>query len=750
MQYKKMISLLLIAVMALGMLSGCSNNQSEQTDPVQDTTPSQTQGPTAQNITDAEILKAIELNFVSESLQNNYDEQISYAEFCGILDAMIGQVRPDCLGAWQERSANFCEADDLMTRIEGMLVFLYAAESAKLDAVGLWNNIPLEDLSPEGKDFWEGVTWDYPLLEDRDKIYVNEEIIASGAYAWRCDYPYYNNAAWFAEYYSYGNGKTYFDYDENYMFRLGEPLTRADAIRAVERLYETACFVTYEDADIVKCGVTKESIALAENMPVAAYNNLPNWKGHTVKGRSETINSGIGMKYTKSEIAAIASCGFDFVRAPLDFRLLFDGKDTSRVSMGYLQTMDELVNWCAEYGIHICFDLHDMPGFTTDSTDSNDILFKDKETQDLFCQFWRFMSNHYKDVPSNLLSFNLLNEPHGYEGETLTDDVYSQVMLLAIDAIHNITPDRLIFVDMLGVVSGKVVEGLADADVAQAFHPYFMADGTETWPNYSMNGFISHDNGILTLRGDFPAGTEVTIGLVMAHRESMLSWISEKTVVGEYAIGGEAMGENGCIDIGEEGTGGEWRAYETRVWTAKLTEAAEELRLEQNGEGLWYMLDHIRIALPDKEILISVNNSYVPSEDVPVLLISNDGSVSSEKEGTLVYFTKDYLREQFEKYADFREKTGRAVMIQEFGFNNTIPTPTALAAADDFLALADEYNIPWCSWHGSFGVLTHKTEEEKENLFGKTLIRDDCDYEEIEEEWLLFSDMLEVYQKYMK
>ena len=731
MKYKRIISILLSMIMAVGLLAGCGGSS---------------QG---SNSADAEIQKAIELGFVAEDLQGSYNKQINYAEFCSILDAMIGETRPDCLDEWKARSAAFREADDPMTRIEGMLVFLYAAECAKLDAVGLWNNIPLEDLMPEDKDFWEGVTWDYPLLPDRDELYRNEEMISSGDYAWRCEYPYLNNAVWFAEYYSYGNGKTYFDYDENYMLRLGEPMTRADAIHAVERLYETARFVTYIEADTAKCEVTEESIVLAEKMPAAAYNSLPDWKGHTVKNRTETINSGISMKYTESEIAAIASCGFNFVRAPLDANILFDGTDAGRISAGYLQTMDELVNWCAEYGIHVCFDLHDMPGFITDGDDSNDILFRDKATQDLFCQFWKFMAEHYKNVPSNLLSFNLLNEPHAYQGEELTDAVYSKVMLSAIEEIHSITPERLIFADMLGVVNGIPVEGLADAEVAQAFHPYFMADGTETWPNYVINGFISHDFGTLTLKGDFPAGTEITIDLGMAHKESTLSWQSGGTVVGEFTIGDEAIGENGCVEIGEEGTGGEWRSYDHRIWTMQLTEALKELSLKQNGEGLWYLLNSLKITLPDREILLSTSNSYVPREDVPVLFIADDGSVTSQKEGTLVYFSKDYLKAEFKKCVDFTERTGRAVMVQEFGFNNTIPTETALAAADDFLAVLEELGIPWCSWHGAFGVLTHEIEEQKENYWGSTLLREDTTYQELEDGWLLFSDMMEVYKKYM-
>ena len=70
-------------------------------------------------------------------------------------------------------------------------------------------------------------------------------------------------------------------------------------------------------------------------------------------------------------------------------------------------------------------------------------MWSDGETQELFVEFWRFMAEYYRDVPSGLLSFNLLNEPHGNDGEP-SDQVYSQIMLRAVEAIREVNPDRLI------------------------------------------------------------------------------------------------------------------------------------------------------------------------------------------------------------------------------------------------------------------------------------------------------------------
>lgn len=76
-------------------------------------------------------------------------------------------------------------------------------------------------------------------------------------------------------------------------------------------------------------------------------------------------------KSTVSEEALrSAAQGFNFVRAPLDFHDIFRGTDTSEVNEAFLENMDWLIEYCAENGVHICFDLHDVPGFTTGGDDA--------------------------------------------------------------------------------------------------------------------------------------------------------------------------------------------------------------------------------------------------------------------------------------------------------------------------------------------------------------------------------------------
>jgi energy-converting hydrogenase Eha subunit F len=137
---KRMLCLFLSLVMVLGMLSGCGSQ------PEQMTEKKMTQVSMIQPAPDAEIQKAIDLGFVAEPLQYDYDAQINYAELCGVLDGFVAALFPEKLSDWETVSANYRNADIPMSRMEGALVLLYAAECCGVDAVGYEYNIPLEDL----------------------------------------------------------------------------------------------------------------------------------------------------------------------------------------------------------------------------------------------------------------------------------------------------------------------------------------------------------------------------------------------------------------------------------------------------------------------------------------------------------------------------------------------------------------------------------------------------------------------------
>ena len=700
---------------------------------------------------DPEIQKAIELGFVTRDYAAEPDRQATYAEFATMLDALVKTVMPDRQADWTNISKTFRDAKEPMCRGAGAVALFDCTMALGIDTEGYDTGAGwLEGEMPKGMDFWEGMPWDDPHLPNAKDAYVTDAYEGT-AWASMTEYPILQNAGWFVQRFSYGNGKCYLDYDKNSSFRWGDGLTRADAIRAVERLYETARYVVFAAQDSVPLGVTEETLRLARSMPSAAWNDLPDWTGYTITSPIYGCDNGeCGRYFYEEEIKRIADTGFNFVRVPLDFSFVFGGNgSTEQVRVHFVKSMDELLNWCAKYGIHVCFDIHDAPGFNTGGSDADITIFENASQQKLFCAFWAWMAERYQSVPSNLLSFNLMNEPHK-EGE-LSDAAYSALMLKAIDAIREHSPDRLIFADMLGVRRGRPVEGLATARVAQATHAYYMREGAKQWPSNTINGFIARDIGTLTIDGSFPAGTTITTQIELAHGVGTLTWNAGSTKTEAFSVGGEGVNEGGCIEIQRDGAGGEWRRYKSKGWSVTLTKDCDQLTLRQDGSGNWYKILSITVKTPAKTFCIACHESFVPDNGVPRLTFLPDGTIQAADPDTFLSMGKDDVEAIFQEYADFTVRTGEAVMIQEFGSDPAIPDQAARSFADDLLSLAEQYGIPWCSWNEAIGLWLSDAEVEchtKRNLPGP-FFRADANYKDLGNGWRQDMGMTEVFQKHM-
>ena len=112
-------------------------------------------------------------------------------------------------------------------------------------------------------------------------------------------------------------------------------------------------------------------------------------------------------------------------------------------------------------------------------------------------------------------------------------------MQKAIDAVRTVSPDRLIIVSTLGVIWGAPVRGLADAEAAQGFSGYILADGTAQWPFYYINQCLNAAEGDIVLRGDFSAGTEITLK-PLAYISAQYEISADGGEIAGFAVDGEA------------------------------------------------------------------------------------------------------------------------------------------------------------------------------------------------------------------
>ena len=495
------------------------------------------------------------------------------------------------------------------------------------------------------------------------------------------------------------------------------------------------------------------TLELAAKMPDAAWNSLPKWNGITVPNLQEYgfEYDGQPQVFSREDMENISNLGFNFVRVPLDTRIFFDWDDPNKVHLEKLVNLDELISWGAAFGTHVCVDVHSSFGFTTDEDDANDTLWGNPVEQEIFLSFWDMLAERYKEVPSSLLSFNLMNEPTW----GITEEQYVDFMRCTMERIRVHTPERLMFVDMLNTAKEPVYSLVGDK-VAQSFHFYEPDALTHTgirddfggaYPVISGKGFITRTEGSaeFVMEGDFSAGTEIQIKIDEIHLGGTIHLTADGIEVFSHEYRRDSVGENGCIYIQEEGTGGEYRGYDNTL-SVILPEDATVLRLYATGDTYWFNINKLHISAGDKQYLFEQNLDSLPEGiDIneipnPHIIIHEDGTITDE--GNILFKVVDgaYIHDRLAEYKAFSEETGVAVMMQEFGVYYPANYGLTLAYLNDLLGAANANGLNWCGWD-YFGPFNFY-QAVKENL------REGATYEEFSSGWIA-TEMLDVYQNHL-
>lgn len=212
---------------------------------------------------------------------------------------------------------------------------------------------------------------------------------------------------------------------------------------------------------------------------------LPRWRGFNLVEKFSARPDG-NPAYRKSDITLINEWGFDFVRLPLSYLCWSSHADPYEVRETELKHVDDALAWAGELGIHVCLNLHRAPGYCVNPPPEPFDLWKDPRALDACVFHWVMLAKRFRGIPSQALSFNLLNEP----GD-LPEDVYARVVRALTAAVRAEDPSRLILVD--GLRWGqKPVSSLAGLGVAQSTRGYTPSEltfykvksykGSDQWP----------------------------------------------------------------------------------------------------------------------------------------------------------------------------------------------------------------------------------------------------------------------------
>jgi len=176
--------------------------------------------------------------------------------------------------------------------------------------------------------------------------------------------------------------------------------------------------------------------------------------------------------------------GFNFVRIPTDYRFWTENFDYTHPDETIFEYIDRYLQVCSSRGIHLSLNLHRAPGYCINRNDlEKHNLWRDKIAQDAFVFLWETFARRYRNVPCELLSFDLLNEPPGLWQYGMTRKRHAALIRRTVAAIRAIDAQRVIVIDGLGGGSMAMPE-LADLGVihsGRGYDPMPVSHHQATW-----------------------------------------------------------------------------------------------------------------------------------------------------------------------------------------------------------------------------------------------------------------------------
>jgi aryl-phospho-beta-D-glucosidase BglC (GH1 family) len=448
------------------------------------------------------------------------------------------------------------------------------------------------------------------------------------------------------------------------------------------------------------------------------------WRGFNLLGKFtvEWNNSG----YEEEDFAMISDLGFNFVRLPIDYRTYTKNDDWGVFIEEGLADIDNAVEWGQIYDIHVCINLHRAPGYCVNPPSnplppSQDVsLWNSKAAQEIFTLHWKMFAERYRDVPTEMLSFNLVNEPANVDGTTYVNAVKG-----AIEAIRTVSPDRIIVSDAVDWGNARVDDILA-YDVVMSPHFYnpmqithYRAEwvsGSDTWelpqwpitlmPSYFYGAWKTPWNTPLILTGRFTAGTEVTIHVNQVSTRADFSISANGvTVFSKNFTPGPGEGEWKEVIYREE-----WNCYQNiydREYRTTLPRDAEQI-IFQVHEGDWMTFTEVKITppqatgAPSLRVIPGIGDWGVPQASY---------EISAEGELIIVEapagFEDHFIQNGFlTQWVDLKNQ-GVPVFVGEWGVYRYTPHETTLRFMADRLKAMKSAGLGWALWNfrGSFGIM---------------------------------------------
>ncbi len=234
----------------------------------------------------------------------------------------------------------------------------------------------------------------------------------------------------------------------------------------------------------------------------SVQNKLPKWKGFNLLDFFSPDPANSGSATTEDDFRWMTDWGFDFVRLPMAYPhyVSFDRSKNITPEQVYnidekaVEKIDRLVSMAHKYNLHVSLNLHRAPGYCINAGFQEPYnLWKDEEALNAFCFHWELWAKRYKNVSSQKISFDLLNEPAMREdmndqhskATTVPGQLYRKLAKAAAETIRKHNKSHLVIAD--GNDVGKsVIPEITDLNIAQScrgYYPHKISHYKAPWAN---------------------------------------------------------------------------------------------------------------------------------------------------------------------------------------------------------------------------------------------------------------------------
>ena len=474
----------------------------------------------------------------------------------------------------------------------------------------------------------------------------------------------------------------------------------------------------------ISAGPASSGVASASDTLI--HSNLPEntagWRGFNLTDMITWPGYDQKPSFKEWDFKTIHDFGFTFVRLPIDYRVwLAKGQEATVMDEDVLRRIDQAVDWGRKYNIHVSLNFHRAPGFCVNvklPDDGN--LWTDASLQKLFIHYWVELAKRYKDVPSESLSFNLINEPNGKDSKQ-----YVALVLRTAKAIWEVSPDRLIIADYyytLGTSFESIqpLSGFAtEPRILQAFHNYRpneLSNYGVTWRDQDWIPFLPRPRWPATQAPSFIVGP-LKPKIPLAGKPMLVLKLKDFSG-GMFRVRVEKVSAWGAL-LKIEADGKELKTWElvavnnpTNPTPIRLQQKDYTVRVPAGTRqvgvsapvGDWIKLNQAGLQPDGKEesvlpLYFDNRASKLPPEPVAV-----DFSNAAEPFRVSGKMDEQWLYDKI--FRPWHEALGSRFHVGELGTFSGVPHEVTLAWTEDNLRVFKKMKVGWALWEfrGNWGV----------------------------------------------